>query len=149
MHQNLHAKRPPNTCHSPADGAVANQTQREAVQFHQGLFPVTKIRACTPITGTHAGIVQGRLRGELKNQGKGHLRDGFGAVTGNVGHRNASGRRGGGVDHIVASGQDADILQLRQHPDDLGGYEGFVGKHNLRLSRTVRHRRRRCTIVYG
>ena len=119
------------------------------MQFHERFFPVTKIGASTPVAISHTGVVQGRLRGQLEQQCKGHLRHRLGAVAGDIGHRNIAGGRCAGVYDIITGGEHADIAQLGQGLDDLGGYECFISEHNFRAGSPFGYLRGRCAIVYG
>ena len=123
VYKNLHAKGSAKSSHRLSNRTVAHQPQREPVQFHERFFPVTKIGASTPVAISNTGVVQGRLRGQLEQQCKGHLRHRLGAVAGDIGHRNIAGGRCAGVHDIITGGEHTDIAQLGQCLDDLGGYE--------------------------
>ena len=71
---------------------------------------------------------------DFQQQCNGVLRNGGGAVSRNVGDRNAVLARTGAIDDIVTRGQNRNKAQLRAGLDDAPRNRRFVGQDDLRVS---------------
>ena len=145
----FHAEAEGQACHALSYMSQADDTHRLARQFTQWFVPIAEVGACAPAT---VSVLAGELIdvvGHVEQQGDHMLCHAHGAIGWNVGHNHAPLACGHEVDVVVAGGQLADVLQLRELHDELAGETYFVHKHGFSLQRTLHDQFLRCTVIDG
>ncbi len=130
-----------------ADPAVADDPHRQALQLDQREIPVAEIRALRPAPVAHGLRVVRHVLRQLEQMREDHLRHGRRAVGRHVRHRNVPFARRLDVHDVVAGGQDADVFQLGQLPEDRRVEHGLVGEDDLRVLRARDHLVRRRAVI--
>ena len=89
------------------------------------------------------------LHRQLQQQGKHHLRNRRGTVSGNVGDRYPLFPGEIKVDDVHPGGENADVAQLRQFFQQRTVHDRFVGQHQLGISCPLYYQLRRRPVIDG
>ena len=114
-----------------ADGAVADDAERLAVEFGDGVVPVAEVGAAGPAAFVDPGAVRFDVVRVREDVGEDHLGDGGRAVGGDVAHGDAALARGVEVHGVHAGGEQADVAALGELGDHGGAQDGLVGDDDL------------------
>lgn len=147
MGKDTHAEGPGDRCGGGTDASIADQPERQPLEFDERTLPITPVFACGPVPGTGGCGVMTHMLGQLENQGKGHLSDRPRAVVWDIGDRDAPLAGGDAIDNIGAGRKNPQIFEPGQLPEDVAVERRLVCQNTFGVLRAFDHRVRRAALV--
>lgn len=121
-----------------ANASETDDSQGLAGEFGEmGVFPETEVLAVLPFAGEGHLAVLGRFFEEIEYQGKNELRDGVGAVDGDIRDGDAVLLGVSGVDDVVAGGEDGNEFQSGQLSQSVCTQRALVGEDDVGVFGTL------------